>query len=384
MDLSEERDFVVDIGWAQPEAYRLVGNTFSQGFSTGTSLIGGATDNGIINVYVINSLTVPNTTVSNNIAINVFIAGCDDTEFIFPHSESLETLSYFPFVTDPNLLPLSRGPAHQSAGDDDLGNAPVQETTHSEVTHSLPDRDNTQSVYFGDPVTSFRQLLKRYEYFDSMVDASGAVVNDVSRMVWTVPVFPYHRGFDPDGPDTAYTPTTVPYSYVKMTLMNYLTPAYVCWRGSIRWKVDAMRSGQPIGSIGSNLAPDKVSIGYDNTVVPRPTAASTSTRRSLMVDNVDSGLQGFQTESMYTKGVNESELPYLWNQRFSAAKTANYTNPDPIDFDGLAFRDVNVVTVPSDIGMCLQNFVAAGEDFTLAFFTSVPTLYDYADPAPTP
>lgn len=98
VDLAEEKDFTVKVGWGNQLGYCAHDTPGVSSPPYSTSLIGaipGANANGILSVYVVNELTIPNSTIDNDISVNVFTNMCDDFEVANPSSNQLELYSYF-------------------------------------------------------------------------------------------------------------------------------------------------------------------------------------------------------------------------------------------------------------------------------------------------
>jgi hypothetical protein len=93
IDVADGADFTMQVGWGQGMPYLPVpySDLHIAPFSGDaiTSRIGGA--NGIISMFVVNSLTTPNDAVSN-VQINVYVSACDDFEVHAPNAGNLEGL----------------------------------------------------------------------------------------------------------------------------------------------------------------------------------------------------------------------------------------------------------------------------------------------------
>lgn len=98
LDLAEEKDFTVKVGWGSQYGYCVkdTPGLSSPPYSTNKLPINpAATANGQLSVYVVNELTIPNSTINNDISINVFTKMCDDYEVANPSSNQVERYVYF-------------------------------------------------------------------------------------------------------------------------------------------------------------------------------------------------------------------------------------------------------------------------------------------------
>lgn len=93
IDIVDGADVTMQVGWAQGVPYLPIPNTplTAPLYSTSpiTSRVSGA--NGILSMFVVNSLTTPNDSVAN-VTINVYVSACDDFEIQGPNTGNLEGL----------------------------------------------------------------------------------------------------------------------------------------------------------------------------------------------------------------------------------------------------------------------------------------------------
>jgi hypothetical protein len=147
--------------------------------------------------------------------------------------------------------------------------------------------------------------------------------------------------------------------------MNYLTPAFSGWRGGIKWKT-SMTEPHP--------TENKMYAAYrDNGTYKDSTVGITSATKNFDVYGRFPGT--FSGASITNRGVMpalEVEVPFYSNLRFYPAKLADKTTAQSFDQAWTVVADVD-----QDVtGNYYQDFhVAAGEDFTLFFFTGAPRMY---------
>jgi len=355
VDLTNERDFVVDVSWSQPLAFRSVG--VGDQFST-TAIA--ATDqvfsNGVLGLYVENDLTSPNTAVNNDILINVFVSTCDDFEVSVPADDIVSLLTYSPQAASE---PSSDVPAL----DDD--NAPVKTDADDEIMTCLA-VDNTYDVHFGESIQSFRQLIRRYNFHSSVQMPDTAA----GRYTWLINDrdFPRYRGKYANAIDLPVTGTTN-INNARLTIINYLTPAYVAYRGGIRWKyvyhTDSTNQSDTawafrIGDTGG---------GYQNidALIPFGTTSSFARARAQALPAISAGGEVTYTHAQPTLEV---EFSYYTPYRFSCAKdVAGLATPSQITLNHSIRADATIVA-----NAYFDRFVAGAEDFSLYLFNGAPPL----------
>lgn len=203
---------------------------------------------GTLVIYVINGLTGP-ATVPDEIDVNLFIAGTDNTKFAIP---SLPVYVPVPIVEEEVLSPLNEKDeeqpfAHMNAVPDGLNNAKGEKDCmeHVFLAKSEPSKKTTfHEMSMGDAQFSLRQLTRMFSVIqEGTIPASNALTLDPSDFGWTLTDFTnnrlfriarmygYWRGsvrfkFIPVVPDSSYLPTFKVWSYSK-DLSPPDTPSYV-------------------------------------------------------------------------------------------------------------------------------------------------------------
>jgi len=383
VDLSDERDFTMKVCWGQNKSYLplLTSAIYVNQFSN-AALTTEIHHNGFLRVYVLNDLTTPNSAVNNDIQIAVYVSGGDDLEFNVL-SEKIKTVGYLPLVfqglvIDNENLSLhseSVSPVEKAVDTMDvLGeNAPQNEVVKECVALPLA-LDHTNDVFFGETITSIRQLMKRYVLHTAMaLIANPTAITDQYVNLIRDYDFPRYRGFTPDGVNlTGASPTNI----VNTTVQNYMTPCYMGYRGSQRVKY-LINTG--------NVAPTswKISVNRTTNVVPTPatfrTFASqtidTNDKTATSVTSLSSGYSGMEVVGPDIHPVAEIELPHYTNLRFNHAKqivspsTGDYANHRHIV---TATYAGSVVTNPKSYVMAYRS---VGEDFQLFLYQGQPPLY---------
>lgn len=400
IDLAKERDFTVAIGWGHEKSMIGHRNPIQDNIPYSDSLLTslpGDFANGILSVYVVNDLTVPNSITNNDIEVNVFVSAGDDFEVFDPDSRNIEDLVYFrPQLQGDIVRPRLKGDvftpqmaeANESMNqpDSDLTkreDEPMKEEPSQTMAPTLSDQDHTSCVYYGDPVTSFRQCLKRYNYHSAV--SPTRVISTPTLVNLRNSNFPYYRGYAPGAVHETVVPIAgTPYNYCKMTLLNYVTPAFTARRGGLRWKYlrtggtsRSTTEGTSLMMVARDASPES---GYDQqetALLTQGTGNQFDRVRQLEI-LIPHTWDGAYATSTRQNPVVEAEIPYYENLRFSPAKQADLTR------NAGRFRQYHWMSTVWDAATDgdeffnaagVHSFVSVGEDFNLGFFTGAPVAW---------
>lgn len=389
IDISEEKDFVIDCGWGQKDPWRrhlrLIdpeSNMFSTSAITYDSRIEDY-GNGTIAVYIVNDLTSPDSVINNDIKVNVFVSALDDFEVAAPTAIDIAFLrNYHPLADDQSL---SRQSTFESA--------PYGAQVKGDMGEESPTDGTLNKIYFGEVIGSFRQLLKRYNLHEVLVpDTSSYSEGD------KLSFDSFYRAAMPF--DTGYTPTAsligIPSDQDKqwvagMTpLLSYIKWAHVGWRGGVRYHIDATNFIGTTGdfpAFGNNsnvnvyswslarLSKDKDARYINN--VSDSTADSTSDpaalRRKVLVWHEEAA--GHNGATRWNTRVNPQhtfEIPFYSEKRFISGRerTDHLDVKDPMYI-------LDLVGPASGTGNSSHAFmyVSAAEDWSPLFFLGAPPLY---------
>jgi len=161
-----------------------------------------------------------------------------------------------------------------------------------------------------------------------------------------------------------------------MTLLNYVTPAFTCRRGGLRWKY--YRTGGTSSESASLMMLTRSSspvVGYvhQQTTLTQMATGSQSDRvrenEMLIPHTWDGAVATCTTQNP----VIEAELPYYENVRFSPAKQSDWTSAA----GGFrAYHWLSTIWKANDTdAVAIHSFVSVGEDFNLGFFTGAPVAW---------
>lgn len=381
VDIAEDKDFTIDIGWGSSFPWaRCLGPGDGRAVDNPPFSSGGGTAfpqdraNGILRVYVVNELTVPNSTINNDVEINVFVAAGEDLCVANP-TNKINDYSWFNIPITPQ--------AGDEVPDADSTTDPSK-PMDQELDHTILKRmDNATAydhVFYGETIVSFRSLLKRYNraYYDVLKHAAnGTNLYSLTRFA-----FPKLRGYAPG----ALTSTTLgDYNYGVMSLMNYLTPAYVGWRGGIRYKVNTTTSNDRYNDTALTVTRlPATGTGVTTSIVNASFSATTTVTQFLLTGSSAATSAGAQATNMKTNSVLEFEMPFQSRKRFLSARRADHTSPSSNANEDAASTpfQLQMMLRAQDTDYTVMDYhVAGAEDFSLYFFVGAPIMY-YQVPTP--
>jgi hypothetical protein len=376
IDISKTRDFTMTIDNNQQRSllsvppYPSTSQTYFT--SNGTIPLSRVTgDNGALSVYVLNELQASSTVVSELtpavVQINVFVSAGDNFQLFAP--TDCQIAKYALCVADgvptPDVVPQAGTLNESLAGDVNF----IEETTapvnaggaQVELVPSNSGSSALTSVYIGETITSFRQLLHRQMYHHSCYEdmIRGRVY---SR---SMSFFPCHRGCVPGATrdvDNIY------YNYSANTIFNYLAPAFIGMRGGMRWKVVKPKN-------------DSVALYANRLSVYQYSGYEYAWQASAYTDDrFPHGcfeLQGINSGNTFTTGSTDTvldiELPYYSNNKFFPCRWLDYTSADfyqrvngwRIHMDGTDIPDYATPVLS-------RFYTEVAEDFTFLFFLNAP------------
>jgi len=431
-DISKEKDFTIEVGWGKDRSmlpHRTPGDEPPPHGRDWTPSVTYA-NNGVLTVYVVNPLTAANMDVDNNISINVFVSAGEDFEVFNPSAQWIDNLTFFNGVGTSNarmsrsefideamgreinisaldkaielekdegtkeklrfeaieslkksklefqetLSPQAGEMVHPDATDEPDEDAPMLGDATTELAPFRAPK-GLNDVYYGDPVISFRQCLKRYNYHSSY----GMTTTARAWHRFIVPNFPMYRGYAPEAINI--TAGGLPYNYMKNTLMNYLTPGFVLRRGSTRWRYHLNR-GSTAPSLGAmmgvvRLPFSPVGFTYASTPMLNGDISLQQRAREAFIQMPATWAGAVVTDTL-TNPVLSVDLPYYINTRFSHAKNANVASASNASYTNNQMHLLYTQSTTSAgavVPARIDNYVAAGDDFSLSFFIGAPRMY---------
>lgn len=376
IDITNDREFDYECKWTDVRAWNLCLGvpqaSTSNIFSTVQSAMGGTDyDNGTLSVYVVNELATPSTT-NASVNVQVWVSAGDDFALSVPGS-NISNLSYFQQQATPDdaLAVISDN------SNNPVGGNPIENygTEHAPLIHD----DNQYLVYQGERIVSFKDLLRRYQYHTSYFPPKTG--NGHRYYALTVPGMPLYRGWDPNGTDQAIDSTTgnSNYNFCSMTLLNYLAPAFVCQRGSIRhkWVYAGTISDDNVALLSVTRNTMKQDNGVSETSYSLD-ASNPGTVRTELLNMQRATLTGTAVTPVHLNNTLQIELPYYSKgQRFRPARYLNMAGNGDNQSVEIAC-EISTKTVEAYAR--LDQFVSIGEDFTFGMFVGAPIMYSYGNP----
>lgn len=248
--------------------------------------------------------------------------------------------------------------------------------------------DDANAIYFGDPVTSVRQLLKRYAFrktFPTLLDTSTLGRTNYLEVM----NFPPNRGFAPDGADFAASPADpTPYTYSHMIPLSWYAPLFLCMRGGLRVKYMVSAPGQDARYLNGMLTVTRVSENggsytgvshLSKDTLDRAGSYSTNAWLGLDLAPPDS-FNGTCLTPIQLNPIIEAELPHHSNIRYVCPRYFERAN------SGGEQNQRHLVTWPTAVQGSATNLTqwwSIAEDFNLCFFQSCPIVYLQVDPLPS-
>lgn len=374
IDLAKERDFTVEVGWAQQESYLEVPAPNFIQFRTGT--FGGARrgfSNGLLQVFVVNDLTTPSADVSD-VSVLVSVSAGSDFEIVNP-TDNLDLATYW--QPQSLLEPLEEHAADLHSADADKTeneSAPVSSDVEK-VYANTSNSDAANLIFYGDPVTSLRQLFKRYEHY-----RTHSTAETDKQMYFTLSDFPTYRGYGTGFTlDFASVPTNpTGYNYTETTMLNWFTPCFLARRGGIRHKFVWSSNSSIVAGIMSVTRFAKPE-GFQQFARDNLDGTSNSTSVYYASNRGLEGHNGSAATPVFNNPVLEVEMPYHSKYRFRPARKKNMISVS--DFN--AFHQLSYPLTPIPGGAAVADYVAGAEDFSLSFFQSCPIFYRASNPLPS-
>jgi hypothetical protein len=381
VDISEEKDFTVEIGWGTNRPF--LGTWFPGiegsvtdppfGVTIGDVPLKPDKSNGVLGVYVVNNLTVPSD-VDNDIEVNVFVSMGDDVQYRNPS----DCLAKYFWFSEPNAAVAQVEP---HAGDEMAmvdgenttePNKPMDQESDESMGNALKLDDAYDHVFFGETIVSMRDLVKRFCYHHPCIRSATEAKR--CNFVLQMSSFPFHRGYVPGGIDDV---AKGKYNYGMMTFINFLVPAFAGWRGGIRWKSNMSLLSNPAPVVG-----DIQVARLPGTTVPYSAGeiamgiSSDKLDKSMMIQANQTTLAGGTASNYAVCPTMEWEIPYSNPTRFLPGGRANYTTNQlkgQYAPTGMAYQMAYARFADSTVQIKL--YCAGGEDFTTFFFIGAPPMF---------
>lgn len=377
MDLSNQKELTVDIPWACNRPY--LPTTFPHEILhtfTSTELLTnvnpGVNCNGMIGIHVLTPLASPDENAS--VVVHVFISGHSDLEFQEPGSKfaSYHLTGYVP--QSGMEVPMFTG-AEKPKYD-------AEDSNENDILGTLQVYDNTKlaTIHWGERIVSIRQLLKRY-VMNSVIGAADGNVTLVRWQIWNND-FPAYKGWS----TTATTIDTAlkKYNFARDHYLHYFSLAYLARRGGIRHKyiISALPSTNPVLELCAARAPSISAAAVNMSLMSVGTPSSFANNINHAFDLRPGGTMVLGQQNTCV----EFETPYYSHKKFHFAQQLekNTTRTSTDDRHRESFHTVMAKYQPGGTNryVHLTRYVAAGEDYSLAYFKYTPIICYGFSPSP--
>jgi hypothetical protein len=328
--------------------------------------------NGSLTITVLNEATGLSST-NQILDVQIFVRGGDNFEVAGPRDFS--TLST-PFSITTDGVTLQSGEVEPEITPSDFAPTAVESTVMIETTDSIADK--MYDVCFGERITSFRTLLKRYAYSRNLIFNDGQPNLVYSRYMSTMSRWPLPRGYCTDGVDVMNVTNNGNVSNV--TLFTYLQGAFVGMRGSSRWKINFVHRNTANNELA--VARPKVPLtvaGYAADI-----GLATGVSRSLAMETLLPSFEqcGYTILNQLTQSGMEIEAPHYSRGRFITsnpyATMLGHTRSDTTT-DAIMLMGTFIEATTSYDGdrECWTQHHACGDDFSFFYFNHTPVFFTY-------
>jgi hypothetical protein len=371
IDISEEEDFEIVVGWGQNKPWLATSILDSTTVNFSNVLPRLTTDssnefNGILELNVVNQLVCP--APDKDISINVYVSACDDMKWADPKGYNAQELHYFPQPDPPVVLNSQSGVVDQP-----------NEAVSSDTIGSTGDAvDQTMNVFYGESPTSLRELFKRYTYTRTWIPAPGAITAlRVSYL--TNKDCPPYSGYDPQGIDLDST-GIIPLTITNGHPVNLFLPCYAGYRGAFRKKYFFVGTN---GITPSVQRQQYLPIGNGKFVYNDvPLASTPEVKQKFFATRYNRfSNAGAANTNIGINNTIEVELPYYNDGRVSYARLIEYQE---LNCNSHTIWQPSIVRdtpgQPSDVNDLRNSFEewsAIGDDFQCYFWTGCPIMYRY-------
>lgn len=220
--------------------------------------------------------------------------------------------------------------------------------------------------------------MRRYVYNKSYVVPQPSSQGSVAVNTKNLKALPVQTGYDPEGRDTTITGSPGPIG--QTSPISYFSPFFAGWRGSLRHKLlfagNADFYANPIASRSGFT--QNLDWQQDDYALGPLNAEQLSDRMGRFTNG------GAAATNTLINNTIEYEMPYYNGQRFSSARIigAASNSSDSARIQAVTIDDTGG-GLNSVLAQSFQDWVAAGEDYTLFFFTGIPVMYNYTMAAPS-
>jgi len=368
VDISEEKDFTIEVGWASEYGWLECTPPTVTNHSTLMLTNASTKYNGVLSVSVLNGLTAPAIGSGDIVSINVFVSAGDDIEFAVPSDTYLNAVEYFPQFGFEFQSGMEEPAVQMDKDNTEQPSIPVQSTIMTTFAEAPSCTDHSLDVYFGESITSFRQCLKRYQLVGAL--PASSFIDSIRRQVYAFRHYPPLPNQPTNASWDNLLGTPLGKNMNKMNLMTYLYPAFAAGRGGTRWRIYkfAPTSNHKSVICLSNY-PRTGNAGplVDETVDLTDAQKSYQNYDKVMFN----GWQGITATTSENNPVLYADIPYQTNRRFFHTRDTSRllrAEDKPIVFQHVGFSS----SQGRELLLC---YISAAEDFSLHMYMGPPIMY---------
>jgi len=350
VDIAEERDFSVTVGWGNPfPALRVpspIVDVITSVPYTTRGLHSDGVSNGILTVYVLNDL----------------VSSGDNTApvSILCHSYSEKMSAWGPNSTHINTTSFvaQSGEVQSDENTPTVADAPYSDAKMNRVGGR--EVDHLSQVLCGEDIKSFRCCLKRYNQVSSLFINSTLPPNSISTIKYGFSGYWQGRG-------------TVDGGGWPQTMLSYVTENYAGWRGSTRHKF--LRTADD-GKIAQPRVGRYPNVGWSlNPIIENDPLTFENLQDKVTVD--DKSWSGEQMTNRQSGGVLDVEIPWYSTTRFAFPFQDVDSSTLGGEFSTFAINPDNAGA--QEIYSSWAHYSAIGEDYNTFFFLGVQPMWLLAD-----
>jgi hypothetical protein len=323
VDLQEVQNVTFCVPWASDFTWKRTATQYFTDNAVGSY----ETTNGVLYIVPYTTLQSPDDSV---IAVNVFIHG-KNMHYAVPYQCTQDRSAY---TAEAEIVEASQ----MYFGFD---------SKCYELNESTATDDNIHLTNFGEKISSFRSLLKRYHEFGKLIYSAADTYTKAN-----IPIYPRIINNYGDSP------------FSSVHLLSYLRLAYLGMRGSMRQRVK-------FSNLRGNLTVDHINVVLNP---PKSGSPSYNIGSTLLYNSIP-----FLGGVTYLTGVNgavEVDLPFYSNNFWVFSQDSDLTD---ITMDNTFIKDyfvsvnsLDTAASSTSVTLTMVNEAATGEDFNLHYFTGAP------------
>jgi len=251
-------------------------------------------------------------------------------------------------------------------------------TSHAVVGASDVD-DHNALVFFGERITSIRSLIKRFSLIYTGKFTEDTPVDEHQIVTRILPFVPAQVG-----PNVAR----------RNTFLSYMSPCFLIMRGSTRYKLAYYNRGNGGTTLDRSNSSyqwlERISTTASPSTVGQAPVTATSTTNTQLDGLLPHGYQGLAYTDNQIQSTLEVQIPFYSNTRYMLGvyfeNVAN-TGTEALIMNRTMTQNLGAKHVYTGLAAAsevMQQWHAAGDDFSMSFFLGVPPIYEPFVPPPRP